>query len=83
LIIKLKYERRENHVICRVMIGLEQLHLTHTGVLIMNMEEFQFFRQLTKDGTLVVKGAEYQESDATDGGSSSSYPRVQLPPDRS
>jgi hypothetical protein len=79
VIVKLKYEKRESHVVCRVMVGEEQLHMTHSGVLVMTVEEYEFFKQLLKDGVLLTKGAEFQESDSSQG-SSSSYPKIQFPP---
>ena len=79
MIIKLKYEKRDTHVVCRVMVGEEMLHMTHSGVLILTSDEFEFFRQVVKDGVLLTNGAQYAESDSAQG-SSSSYPRVELPP---
>lgn len=78
MIIKLKYELREKHVHARVFMGPETSHLTLCGNLMFNQSEFDVFKQCLHDGSMLVKGAEVILSDATDGGSSSSFPKVQL-----
>lgn len=80
MIIKLKYESREKHVHVRVFMGPETNHLAMCGTLMFNQAEFDVFKQCLNDGSMLVKGATVIISDSTDG-SSSSYPRVQLPPD--
>lgn len=82
MIIKVKYELRERHVHTRVFMGPETTHMTLCGNLMFNLSEFDTFRQCLKNGSMLVKGAEVIFSDAT-GGSSSSFPRVQLPPGES
>jgi hypothetical protein len=82
MIIKVKYESREKHVHTRVFMGPDSDHLTLCGNLMFNKAEFEVFKQCLNDGSMLVKGATVILSDST-GGSSSSFPRVQLPPEGS
>lgn len=78
MIIKMKYEVRDKHVHVRVFMGQEVNHLILCGTLMFNPAEFDIFNRCLKDGSLLVKGAEVMMSDCSDG-SSSSFPKVQLP----
>ena len=82
MIIKLKYEVRDKHVHVRVFMGQELNQLILCGTLMFNPAEFDIFNRLLKDGCLLVKGSEVIMSDCSDG-SSSSFPKIQLPFDRS
>lgn len=82
MIIKLKYEVREKLVYVRIFMGPEAHHMTMCGTLMFKGEEFDIFNRCLKDGSLLVKGAEVIMSDSGDG-SSSSFPKIQLPFDRS
>lgn len=82
MIIKMKYEVRDKHVHVRLFMGLEVHHLILCGTLMFNQAEFDIFNRCLKDGSLLVKGAEVMMSDSSDG-SSSSFPKIQLPFDRS
>jgi len=78
MIIKVKYELGEKHVQARVFMGPELNHLSLCGTLMFNQAEFAVFKQCLHDGSMLVKGAEVILSDST-GGSSSSFPKIQLP----
>lgn len=80
MIIKVKYELREKHVHARIFMGPETNHLTLCGSLMFSQAEFTIFKQCLLDGSMLVKGAEVLLSDST-GGSSSSFPKVQLSPE--
>lgn len=82
MIIKMKYEVRDKHVHVRIFMGPELHHLTICGNLMFNQAEFDVFSRCIKDGSLLVKGSEVIISDSSDG-SSSSFPKIQLPFDRS
>lgn len=78
----MKYEVRDKHVHVRLFMGHEASHMSMCGSLMFTQPEFDIFNRLLKDGCLLVKGAEVIMSDSSDG-SSSSFPKVQLPFDRS
>ena len=79
MIIKVKYEVRDKYVHARIFTGPHLDYLTLCGNLMFKSDEFETFRRCLKDGSMLVKGAEVIIIDVT-GGSSSSFPRVQLPP---
>jgi hypothetical protein len=62
-------------------MGQERHHMTMCGTLIFTPEEFDIFNRCLKDGCLLVKGAEVISQDSSDG-SSSSFPKIQLPFDK-
>lgn len=82
MIIRMKYETREKHVHVRIFMGTELSQMTLCGNLMFKQAEFDIFNRCLKDGALLVRGAEVIISDSTDG-SSSSFPKIQLPFDRS
>jgi len=81
MIMKVKYETRDKHVHVRLFMGQERHHMTMCGTLIFTPEEFDIFNRCLKDGCLLVKGAEVISQDSSDG-SSSSFPKIQLPFDK-
>jgi len=78
-LIKVRYEPRGRHVHARVFVGPHKDHLTACGNLMFTAEEWDVFSRCLRDGSMLVKGAEVVLSDST-GGSSSTHPRIQLPP---
>lgn len=82
MIIKMKYEVRDKHVHVRLFMGPEASHMSMCGSLMFTQPEFDIFNRLLKDGCLLVQGTEVIMSDSSDG-SSSSFPKIQLPFDRS
>lgn len=78
MITRVKYEVGEKSIHARVFMGPEMAHVVMCGNLMFSHEEFKIFRSLLEDGSLLVKGTEVIFSDST-GGSSSSFPKVQLP----
>lgn len=81
MITKVKYDLREKHVHARVFMGYEIHHMSLCGNLMFSQEEWKIFSECLKSGAFLVKGAEVVITDAADG-SSSSYPRIQMPPGR-
>lgn len=81
MIVKLKYEVREKYVHARIFMGMDLNHLSMCGTLMFKPEEFDVFNRCLKDGSLLVKGSEVIIVDSNDG-SSSSFPKIQLPVDR-
>jgi len=82
MIIKMKYEVRDKHVHVRLFMGHETSHMSMCGSLMFSQAEFDIFNRCLKDGCLLVKGAEVIMTDSSEG-SSSSFPKIQLPFDRS
>jgi len=80
VIIKIKYEQRDKHVHTRIFMGHEVHHVALCGNLIFNPAEFELFVRTLKGGCLLTKGVEVVVADVADG-SSSSYPKIQLPPE--
>ena len=80
MLIKVKYDVRERHVHARIFMGPETHQVSLCGNLMFSPEEFKVFTQCLESGSMLVKGAHVMITDAADG-SSSSYPRVQLPPE--
>ena len=78
MITRVKYEVGEKSIHARVFMGPEMTHMVMCGNLMFSHEEFKIFRSLLEDGSLLVKGTEVIFTDST-GGSSSSFPKVQLP----
>ena len=82
MIIKIKYDVRDNHVHVRLFMGPEVNHISMCGSLMFTQAEFDTFIQTLKDGSLLAKGLEVIMSKSTDD-SSTSFPKIQLPFDRS
>lgn len=81
MIIKIKYEKRDKHIHTRIFMGHEIHHVALCGNLIFNPAEFDFFIRTLKNGCFLTKGVDVSIVDVTDGGSSNSYPKIQLPPE--
>jgi len=79
VIVKVKYDVREKHVHARIFMGVDQNQLTMCGSLMFKHAEFDIFNRMLKDGCLLVKGAEVEMVNTSDG-SSSSFPKVRWTP---
>lgn len=79
MITKLKFELQERQVHVRLFMGPEASQLAMCGSLMFQPAQFEHFKRLITDGSLLTPGSEILLSDAADG-SSSSFPKVRWTP---